>query len=83
MLHVIAMTMYMTRTALSMHARLAAPCQHRLSLARPFSSCATVLHAGRVRASVVFSQIFSVITQNLTSGIPAGIPQFRILQEAR
>ena len=63
-----------------MHARLAAPCQHRLSLARPFSSCATVLHAWRVRASVVFfPQIFSVITQNLTSGIP----QFRILQEAR
>ena len=39
--------------------RLTIPCQDRLSLYLDlFSSCATVLHAGRVRASVVSLSIF-------------------------
>ena len=71
---------FVARTALSLHARLTTPCQDRLSLYLDlFSSRATVLHAGRVRASVVSLSIFLRYHTNFdirNSGRNSAIPDF-------
>ena len=70
------------RTALIMHARLAAPSHAStgyLDLSLRVLQYSTMGESERV---LFLSQFFSVIIQILTSGIPGGIPQFRVLQEA-